>query len=149
MSVEIEVGLENAAKVRPAPEQEILLEEPPKGLKNPKVKRLLAIGGVVLIAVLAALLLYYHNRETTDDAQVDGHITPIASKIYGRVAEVLVNDIETVAGMRCQLSRSNRQHAAVGKHDDAIGGNDSGHRRGEPLCHAGRFLASSVIESRD
>src|SRR6184192_1381531 len=96
MSVEIEVGLENAAKVRPAPQQEILLEEPPKGLKNPKVKRLLAIGGVVLIAVLAALLLYYHNRETTDDAQVDGHITPIASKVYGRVAQVLVDDNQAV-----------------------------------------------------
>ena len=70
-------------------------------------------------------------------------------RFYVRLAEVLVNDIEVVAGMRCQLSRSNRQHAAVGKHDDAIGGDDSGHRRGEPLCHAGRFLASSVIESRD
>lgn len=96
MSVEIEVGLENAAKVRPAPEQEILLEEPPKGLKNPRVKRMLAVGGVVLIAAVVGLLLYYHNRETTDDAQVDGHITPIASKIYGRVAEVLVNDNEAV-----------------------------------------------------
>jgi membrane fusion protein, multidrug efflux system len=95
MSVEIEVGLENAARVKPAP-QDIFLDEPPKGLKNPKVRNLLMLGGVLVLAALIGLLLYYHNRETTDDAQVDGHITPIASKIYGRVAEVLVKDNEPV-----------------------------------------------------
>jgi membrane fusion protein (multidrug efflux system) len=96
MSVEIEVGLENAAKVKRAPPEEIFLEERPKGLKNPKVRRLLVAGGLVLLAALIGLLVYYHNRETTDDAQVDGHITPIASKIYGRVAEVLVTDNQPV-----------------------------------------------------
>jgi membrane fusion protein (multidrug efflux system) len=95
MSVEIEVGLENAAKVRTIPE-EFLLQEPPKGLKNPKVRRLAVGGGVLLLVAVAGLFLYYHNRETTDDAQVDGHITPIASKIYGRVAEVLVDDNQPV-----------------------------------------------------
>src|SRR5256885_2919969 len=96
MSVEIEVGLENAARVKPVPEQELLLEEPPKGLKNPKVKRGLLIGGVVLVGLVVGLLAYYHNRESTDDAQVDGHITPIASKVYGRVEQVLVTDNEPV-----------------------------------------------------
>jgi membrane fusion protein, multidrug efflux system len=97
MSVEIEVGLENAARAKPEPQQMLPLEESPKkGLANPKVRRLLFVGGVVLIAVVVGLLLYYHNRESTDDAQVDGHITPIASKIYGRVAQVLVNDNQPV-----------------------------------------------------
>jgi membrane fusion protein (multidrug efflux system) len=96
MSVEIEVGLENATRVKPVPQEEIFLEEPPKGLKNPKVRSLLVVGGLVLLALLAGLLVYYHNRESTDDAQVDGHITPIASKIYGRVAQVLVTDNEPV-----------------------------------------------------
>jgi len=97
MSVEIEVGLENAARAKPAAAEELPLEEPPKkGMANPKVRRLLLIGGVVLIAILVGLFLYYHNRESTDDAQVDGHITPIASKIYGRVAQVLVNDNQPV-----------------------------------------------------
>src|SRR3979411_3546950 len=96
MSVEIEVGLENAAKVKTAPQEEFFLEEPAKGLKSPSVRRLLVVGGLVLLAVVAGLFVYYHNRETTDDAQVDGHITPIASKIYGRVAEVLVPDNQLV-----------------------------------------------------
>jgi membrane fusion protein (multidrug efflux system) len=96
MSVEIEVGLENAANVK------VPLAEPPKqetpasSLSNPKVRRGLMIAAVVLVAVLTSLFLYFHNRESTDDAQVDGHITPVASKVYGRVAKVLVNDNQPV-----------------------------------------------------
>ncbi len=96
MSVEIEEGLEDAAKVRREPEEMPIEKEEPKGLANPKMQRLAILGGVVLIAALVGLFLYYHNRESTDDAEIDGHITPIAAKIYGRVAEVLVKDNQTV-----------------------------------------------------
>jgi len=95
MSIEIEVGLENAANVKPTVELS-LQEEAPKGLQNPRVRRLLLLGGTLLIAAVAGLFFYYHNRETTDDAQVDGHITPMASKVYGRVAQVLVEDNQQV-----------------------------------------------------
>src|SRR4029077_11462251 len=95
MSIEIEVGLENATKLRPVVE-EVPLEKEAKGFANPKVQRLAILGGVVLIAVAVGLFLYYHNRESTDDAQVDGHITPIASKLYRRLLSVLVYDIEAV-----------------------------------------------------
>jgi membrane fusion protein, multidrug efflux system len=95
MSIEIEVGLENAAKVKPAVELP-LAEEAPKASLNSKVRRLVLPGGAALVAAAAGLFLYFHNRESTDDAQVDGHITPVASKIYGRVAEVLVQDNEQV-----------------------------------------------------
>jgi membrane fusion protein (multidrug efflux system) len=96
MSIELEVGLENAAKVKPEIQMTLHEEEAPKGLANPKLRRMLMAGGVVLLAALAGLFLYYHNRESTDDAQVDGHITPIAAKVYGRVAEVLVKDNQAV-----------------------------------------------------
>ncbi|MFI5058553.1 MAG: HlyD family secretion protein [Candidatus Acidiferrales bacterium] len=95
MSIEIEVGLENAANVKPTIELP-LPEEAPKKLPSTKLPRLLLLGGTVLVAAVAGLFFYYHNRETTDDAQVDGHITPVASKIYGRVAEVLVQDNQQV-----------------------------------------------------
>lgn len=96
MSVEIEVGLENAANVKvPLPEPS--KQEPaPKPLTNPKVRRALIITGPLLLALVLGLYLYFHNRESTDDAQVDGHITPVASKIYGRVAKVLVDDNQAV-----------------------------------------------------
>jgi membrane fusion protein (multidrug efflux system) len=95
MSIEIEVGLENAAKVKTTTE-ELQLELRPKGLANPKTRRLLFAGGLVVLAAVVSLFLYYRNRESTDDAQVDGHITQISSKVYGRVAEVLVSDNQQV-----------------------------------------------------
>ena len=113
MSVEIEVGLENAAKVKPQLEEEILLDEPPKGLKNPKVRRLLIAGAVVVLLAVIGLIAYYHNRESTDDAQVDGHITPIASKIYGRVAEVLVTDNEPVKAGQVLVKIDQRDYQAA------------------------------------
>ena len=96
MSIEIEVGLENAARVPRAKLEELPLAQEPKGFRNPKVQRLLMLGGVVVLALVVGLFLYYRNRESTDDAQVDGHITPIAAKISGRVEEVLVRDNEPV-----------------------------------------------------
>ena len=98
MSVEIEESLEDTTKM-PRTVEDVPLEkekEEPKGFANPKVQRYAMLGAVVLVIAVAGLFLYYRNRESTDDAQVDGHITPIASKIYGRVAAVLVNDNEAV-----------------------------------------------------
>jgi membrane fusion protein (multidrug efflux system) len=101
MSVEIDESLENenATKMPRTVVEEVPLEkvnEEPKGFANPKIQRLALIGGVVLVVAVLGLFFYYHDRESTDDAQVDGHITPIASKIYGRVAAVLINDNEAV-----------------------------------------------------
>jgi membrane fusion protein (multidrug efflux system) len=98
MSVEIDVGLENATTARVPVEP----KEPPKQapapapLANPKVRRGLLIAGTAVLLAAFVMFLYFHNRESTDDAQVDGHITPVASKIYGRVGQVLVNDNEAV-----------------------------------------------------
>ncbi|MFB3922698.1 MAG: HlyD family secretion protein [Terriglobia bacterium] len=61
-----------------------------------KFRRRIAGVAAAVVVVTLALLYFYHNRITTDDAQVDGHITPVASKIYGNVAEVLVNDNQQV-----------------------------------------------------
>src|SRR5271154_4610894 len=111
MSIEIEVGLENATRI-PIP-----LEEPPKpapkGLANPRVQKLLITGGIVALTVIAALFLYYRNRESTDDAQVDGHITPIAAKIYGRVQQVLVTDNEAVKAGQVLLKIDPRDYQAA------------------------------------
>jgi membrane fusion protein (multidrug efflux system) len=94
MSVEIEVGLENAAKVRMPPAETLPLKPPASS--RPKLRSWLMIGGIVVLLGISGLFFYYHNRESTDDAQVDGHITPIASKIYGRISKVLVEDNQQV-----------------------------------------------------
>src|SRR5499427_10792185 len=96
MSVEIEVGLENAAKVKVPPAETARLELGPAKQVSPILRLRLLLGGGVLLAALLGLFLYFHNRESTDDAQVDGHITPIASKVYGRVGKGLVKDNQQV-----------------------------------------------------
>jgi len=63
---------------------------------DPKFRRLFLGAIVVLAVVTVTLILYYHNRLSTDDAQVDGHIIPIAAKIYGDVSEVAVLDNQAV-----------------------------------------------------
>src|SRR5256884_4249926 len=112
MSVEIEVGFENATKV-PRGLEELSLEETPKGLANPKARRLLIGGGAVVLAAIAGLFAYYRNRETTDDAQVDGHITPMASKVYGRVAQVLVDDNQPVKAGQVLVKIDPRDYQAA------------------------------------
>ncbi|HUC53544.1 MAG TPA: HlyD family secretion protein [Candidatus Cybelea sp.] len=113
MSIEIEVGLENATKAPRVPDEELLLEETPKGLAHPRVRRLLLGGGAVVLAALVALFVYFHNRETTDDAQVDGHITPMASKVYGRVAQVLVDDNQPVKAGQVLVKIDPRDYQAA------------------------------------
>jgi membrane fusion protein (multidrug efflux system) len=61
-----------------------------------KYGRLPLIGGVVLIALLCAGFYYYSGRVSTDDAQVDGDLTPISSKVFGQVAQVLIQDNQQV-----------------------------------------------------
>jgi membrane fusion protein, multidrug efflux system len=112
MSVEIEVGLENASRVKTTTE-ELKLEPPKKGLASPKTRRLLFGGGLVALAVLVGLFLYYRNRESTDDAQVDGHITAISSKVYGRVAEVLINDNQEVKAGQVLVKLDPRDYQAA------------------------------------
>jgi len=68
---------------------------------------------VVVLAAVAGLFLYFHNRETTDDAQVDGHITPMASKVYGRVAEVLVDDNQAVKAGQVLVKIDPRDYQAA------------------------------------
>jgi membrane fusion protein, multidrug efflux system len=113
MSIEIEVGLENAAKAPRVIEELPLEVPPPKGFANPNVKRGLILGGIVLVAAVVGLFVYYHNRESTDDAQVDGHITPMASKVYGRVAQVLVDDNQPVKAGQVLVKIDPRDYQAA------------------------------------
>src|SRR5690348_12110304 len=67
---------------------------PPKKKSSKKF----AILSVFLILAGIGVYLWVHslNRESTDDAQVDGHIIPVSPKIYGKVQEVLVDDNQQV-----------------------------------------------------
>lgn len=53
---------------------------------------------VVIVALVGAIgaYWYYGGRESTDNAQIDGHITPVASRVGGTVLRVLVADNQRV-----------------------------------------------------
>lgn len=68
--------------------------------RNPRRKRTIRfiVLAILVVAAIAAIPIYayYSVRESTDDAQVDGHIVPISPRISGTILEVLVNDNQPV-----------------------------------------------------
>ena len=54
--------------------------------------------GVILLLVVGAVFFYWHSTftEDTDDAQVDGNIYQVSSRISGHVIKVYVDDNQTV-----------------------------------------------------
>jgi len=82
-------------------EEKQVHEEPRETIarrSQPRSRALFVVlgGGLALAAVAAGFWLHYRYRVSTDDAQVDGHIVPISSKIYGSVFQVLVDDNQPV-----------------------------------------------------
>ena len=57
-----------------------------------------ALVVVALAVVVAGLLAWRHlsGRESTDDAQIDGHVNPMAARVGGTVLAVLVADNQQV-----------------------------------------------------
>jgi membrane fusion protein (multidrug efflux system) len=71
---------------------------------DPATKRLRILIGVVVgvVVLIAGIAWWLHSRtyESTDDAQIDGHLNPIASRVAGTVKAVYVeNDQPVKAGM--------------------------------------------------
>jgi len=113
MSIEIEVGLENATRVKPRTEELRLDEARALPQANTKLRNRLIFGGAAVLVIVAGLFIYYFNRESTDDAQVDGHITAVSAKVYGRVAEVLVNDNQPVKAGQALVKLDARDYQAA------------------------------------
>lgn len=58
------------------------------------------IGGLAAVIVVVAAGIYYYEYvapyESTDDAFIEAHVTPIAPQVAGRVAQLLVKDNQAV-----------------------------------------------------
>jgi membrane fusion protein (multidrug efflux system) len=63
---------------------------------RPHAKWWLLVLGLIAIGVAAGVWHYFSIRETTDDAQIDGHIIPISARVGGTVIAVEVNDNQAV-----------------------------------------------------
>jgi membrane fusion protein (multidrug efflux system) len=72
-----------------------MAEPPVSFIRHPRVR--LGAGVLVLASVGVVIwLLMTAGRESTDDAQVDAHVTPIAARVGGTIAKVAVADNQLV-----------------------------------------------------
>ena len=87
-----------APAASPPPPAREHIAAPPAGTTTRKK----IIIGVVAVLVIIALVwatktfIYSRGHETTDNAQVDGHIVPVLAKVGGYVTAVLVQDNDSV-----------------------------------------------------
>lgn len=73
--------------------------EPAPPAKEPgNPRRRFIIIGVILLLVLGAVFFYWHSTftEDTDDAQVDGNLYQVSSRVTGHVIKVYVDDEQQV-----------------------------------------------------
>src|SRR6266568_4418250 len=64
--------------------------------RNPRFRMFLIIGIVVLLVVGFFLWRYFNSYESTDDAQIDGHLNPVSARVSGHVEKLLVSDNQYV-----------------------------------------------------
>jgi len=64
--------------------------------RNPRFRIGLILGGIVVVMVGLFLWRYVSSYESTDDAQVEGHLNPISARVGGQVERVLVSDNQYV-----------------------------------------------------
>lgn len=86
------------ANLEPAPPRStVVVPEPPPAPRKRRVPRVLIIVAVIALAIGGFLTwMHYSHFESTDDAQVDGHINPISARVGGYVTKVDVTDNQYV-----------------------------------------------------
>jgi membrane fusion protein, multidrug efflux system len=85
---------EPASKPLPASEEDF--HRRPSRTQSSGFRIALAIGVVILIIAAIFSYRYFTSYESTDDAQVDGHINSISARITGHVTKLNVNDNQLV-----------------------------------------------------
>src|SRR5881397_1552039 len=91
-----------AAESRPQPTSPSPLHASERDLRwrrasrSPRFRRLLILILIVLLVVGFFLWRYFTSYESTDDAQIDGHLNAISARISGHVEKLLVDDNQYV-----------------------------------------------------
>jgi membrane fusion protein (multidrug efflux system) len=64
--------------------------------RNPRFRMFIIIAVVVLLVAGFFLWRYFNSYESTDDAQIDGHLNPVSARVSGHVEKLLVTDNQYV-----------------------------------------------------
>jgi len=78
-----------------------------------KRRRTLLIAGVVVMLLAVGGALWYTHSQTyedTDDAQIDGHLSPLASRVTGTIKAVYVEDNTFVAAGQSLVDLDTRDY---------------------------------------
>lgn len=146
----LELELEQVATPTDTAQTDRERKSKPRG--KSKGRLLIAGGLVVLVAVGTATYFHFAGRVSTDDAQVDAHIAPIAPRISGSVAEILVDDNQAVKAGQVLLRIDPRDYQAkVDQAHAALAAAQSqavGARAGVPLTNATTASGTSAAEAQ-
>ncbi len=85
-----------AAETRPLPTTERDFRAQFSRKATPGVRIGLVAGAVVLLVAVVFLVRYLGSYESTDDAQVDGHVNSISARVSGHVVKLNVQDNQYV-----------------------------------------------------
>jgi membrane fusion protein (multidrug efflux system) len=64
--------------------------------KDPRFRLAVMLAAVVLLVAGFFLWRYFSSYEFTDDAQIDGHLSPVSARVSGHVIRLLVTDNQYV-----------------------------------------------------
>jgi membrane fusion protein, multidrug efflux system len=105
MSQEVTLDIDEKAQPERLPEAPVPVQgrsgsgsfDKPAAKPRSRTKILLAAAAVLLIAAAAATgYHFFAGSESTDDAQIDGYVNPISSRISGYITNVYVDDNQYV-----------------------------------------------------
>jgi membrane fusion protein (multidrug efflux system) len=65
-------------------------------LGNPRTKFILILAGIALVVGIVFLWRYFASYESTDDAQIDGHVNSVSARVSGHVISLNVQDNQYV-----------------------------------------------------
>jgi membrane fusion protein, multidrug efflux system len=89
---------QSESRSKPLPSTERDFRTRPSRTASPGFRIAVIIGVVVLLLVIFFVYRYISSYESTDDAQVDGHINSISARITGNVIKLNVQDNQNVQG---------------------------------------------------
>src|SRR5205814_8649731 len=75
--------------------------------------------GVVVMAGSAVAWAHFAGRESTDDAQVAGHVSPVATRVGGTVASIQVADNQAVKAGDVLVEIDSRDYQLAVAHAEA------------------------------
>ncbi|HTD23829.1 MAG TPA: HlyD family secretion protein [Terriglobales bacterium] len=83
-------------RVDDTPLEQPIIEKKSFFAQHPQAKWIILAAAVVVLLGGIGFWMYYSVRESTDDAQIEGYVVPIAPRVSGTVISVNVNDNQPV-----------------------------------------------------